>query len=349
MRSILFASLLLSPAAFAQSLQISGTCGAGPMRFDVGGVTPNGRFIVVSAASTGSATVPNGPCAGLQLGLSGQQLRVRLTRTADAAGDATINPNVPAQFCGNAYAQVIDTATCTTSPARLVDTPPPSTGRFLISQRNASSIWDWDPSTGALSLFHTAQTNDADCNAPAGLSTGWAVEHFADQINSFVWGAGAGQTLVTNTPYAYPKHVAVYDGTVLVMSRNDGTVHQYTSNGTDIGTVQIGVTIGQGVANGEDGTFWVSRWNGANSDFVQYDASFTALQTVANPSGLAFNNIVDFAYNPTTGTWFGIATNGEGGTGTESFEVVEFIMGGSVLSTTALPWGADGFGRNECP
>lgn len=116
--------LLAAPAAFAQSFSIGGTCGAGPMDFDIMGITPSGNYAIISANNVGSATVPAGPCAGTPLGLSTSGITLRLVRQADGAGDDFLTPNIPPAVCGNAYAQVLDLTTCTTSNVVLVDTPP---------------------------------------------------------------------------------------------------------------------------------------------------------------------------------------------------------------------------------
>jgi hypothetical protein len=60
------------------------------------------------------------------------------------------------------------------------------------------------------------------------------------------------------------------------------------------------------------------------------------------------NNLIDFAYEPSTETWFGIVTTGEGGTGTNSRKVIEFTFGGSVTATHTLPWDVDGIGVGGC-
>lgn len=116
--------LLAAPAAFAQSFSIAGTCGAGPMDFDIMGITPSGNYAIISADNVGSASVPAGPCAGTPLGLSTSGIALRVVRQADGAGDDFLTPNIPPAVCGNAYAQVLDLTTCTTSNVVLVDTPP---------------------------------------------------------------------------------------------------------------------------------------------------------------------------------------------------------------------------------
>lgn len=350
MRFVLGLSLLAaSPAALAQSFSIAGTCGAGPMDFDLAGLTPSGRFAVISADTLGSATVPAGPCAGTPLGLSASGLALRLLRTADASGEAMLMPTIPPAVCGNAYAQVLDLTTCTTSPVRLVDTPvTSSTGRYLLTERGQATIHAWDKATGAFSVDHSVASNDVDCRADEGLADTYSVDHFDDMLESYVPGSGSGSTGILTTPYAYPKHVAVDDGTILVVSRNDSTLYRYDAAGTVLDSAPIGGSVGQGVAT-DGSSIWVSRWTGSISEFVEFDAAFTQLGVVANPLGLPGNNLVDFAYDPDTGSFYGLVTTGEGGTLTESTELVEFDMGGNVTRSIGLPFAADGIGRDECP
>ena len=160
---------------------------------------------------------------------------------------------------------------------------------------------------------------------------------------SFRRGNPAGQTTVVRTTYSYPKHVTVFNNEVIVSSRNDGDIVRYDQSGALLGSIDRSST-GQGLAT--DGTFlYRSFWNGANSAIEQFDAAFSLVTTFANPSGLGANNIVDFAYNADSMTWFGMTTSGEGGTGTNSQQIVEFSMGGSVLSTYAMPFSIEAIGQ----
>ncbi|MCA9714936.1 MAG: DUF4215 domain-containing protein, partial [Myxococcales bacterium] len=137
----------------------------------------------------------------------------------------------------------------------------------------------------------------------------------------------------------------VYNDEVVVMSRNDATIWRYSTDGAQIGSVPTGNGTGQGLAT--DGVeFYASFWNGASSYFVRYDSNFQPLQTIQNPSGMnGMNNLFDFIYDPETDHFFGLATTGEGGTGTQSNTVLEFVMGGAVVDSYQLPLQADGIGR----
>ncbi|MCX4241667.1 hypothetical protein [Paraliomyxa miuraensis] len=226
---------------------------------------------------------------------------------------------------------------------------PPSMGMFLLTERNSPNIWQWDPITGMTSLYHSTDANDVDCNLAEGSPSAWIPWHSADYFGSFTPGAGMGLDSQYPTPYAYPKHITVYNGDIVVMSRNDATLHWYSQAGVEQGSLATGNGIGQGMAT--DGVqFWASFWNGANSYFVRYDAAFAFQQMIANPMGMGVNtNVVDFAYHQASGHFFGLVTNSEGGTGTQSNTVIEFDMGGSVLNTYMVPFFADGIGQSECP
>lgn len=215
-------------------------------------------------------------------------------------------------------------------------------GPFLVNERNASTIWTWDPVGGATS-YHSVTCNDADL--PDGSTYGWIAEHFGDSIARFVPGSGSGVDQSYSVPYAYPKHITFFLGEVVVMSRNDATLQRYDENGASQGSIATGNGTGQGLAtNGTD--LYASFWNGANSFFERYDPSYVLQETIANPTGMgALTNIVDFVYEPSNGHFYGLATSGEGGTGTETTTVVEFVMGGAVVATHTLPFLADGIGQ----
>lgn len=206
--TLLLAGAAFSPTAFAQSFTIAGTCGTGStMDFSMSGLTPGGDDAVVSATGTGTALVPVGVCAGTTLDLDPTSLTLRRLAIADATGADGFTPQVPTPACGNHYAQVIHLTTCTVSNVELVDTPPPSTGEFLINERNASTVWAWNPTTGSLVIDHTGmENNDVDCNTTEGLDFGVAAEHFDDELPSFAPISGSGFTVLnTNVGYASPS------------------------------------------------------------------------------------------------------------------------------------------------
>ncbi len=221
---------------------------------------------------------------------------------------------------------------------------------FLVTERNASRIWEWEAG-GSATVFHTTQANDVDLNPAEGSSFGWVGEHFNDYFARFVPGSGSGldqqYTLGQGgrTHYHYPKHITVYNGEIVVMSRNDATIWRYGENGAQLASTATGNRTGQGMAT--DGTdFFASFWNGSNSFFERYDASFTLQGTINLPTGMGqMTNIVDFAYDAGSGHFFGLATDFEGGTGTQTNTVLEFEMGGAVVGQFMLPFMADGIGQ----
>ncbi len=228
--------------------------------------------------------------------------------------------------------------------------PLAAAAEFLVNQRNAQQIYRWVPGATPV-LYHSTQANDADLNPAEGSSYGWITEHFNDYFARFVPGSGGGwnQQYILGqggrTHYDYPKHITVYNNEIIVMSRNDGTLWRYNDDGNQLGSKPTGVTTGQGMAtNGTD--LFVSVWNGNQSAIQRYDAAFNLLQTYANPTGMgSFTNIVDFAYDPATSHFFGLVTNYEQGTLTETNTVFEFTMGGSVLAQYTLPFMSDGIGQ----
>lgn len=226
---------------------------------------------------------------------------------------------------------------------------PPSLGLFLLAERDVPNIWQWDPITGTTSLYHSTDSNDADCNLPEGSPSAWIPWHETDYFGSFTPGTGTGLDVQFGTPYAYPKHITVFDGDVLVMSRNDATIFRYSQAGAQLLSLPTGNGTGQGMAT-DGAQVWASFWNGANSYFVRYDAALTPQEMIPNPTGLGGNvNVIDLAYAQGSGHFFGLVANFEQGTLTESNTVVEFEMGGSVLNTYNVPFLAEAIGQSECP
>lgn len=229
--------------------------------------------------------------------------------------------------------------------------------QFLISENDSpvggGPITLWDPSGGPPTAFHTGYAGDADYNLAEGSPDVWIVDHFDDNFARFVPGAPTGFDQVHSFPEAFPKHVSVFDGHVYIASRNTGRLYKYDFAGNVVDTVS-GANPVQGIAT--DGTsLFVSRSDrsaqaNAISSFDQYDAAFNLVNTIANPSGVGtLGNIFDFAYDRTTGHFFGLAANDERGTPTESDVIYEFTMGGAVLATHSLPFGAAGIGQFNVP
>lgn len=95
------------PGAF--QVNIAGGACPGNERFVATGATPNGDVAFAGGVAVGQLTLRSGPCAGTQLPMRSPHL-IR-TVPADAAGEAVLLLNVPAQACGqNLFA--VDLSTC---------------------------------------------------------------------------------------------------------------------------------------------------------------------------------------------------------------------------------------------
>lgn len=93
--------------------QTSGTC-PGRVSFDATGATPGGNVALVFAANTGSFVIPNGACAGTQLGLGASNIQLVATRTADGSGTASFSGTAPNAAC-NRFLQAVDLSSCGTT------------------------------------------------------------------------------------------------------------------------------------------------------------------------------------------------------------------------------------------
>lgn len=109
-------TLLASPAQ-AQGLTVSGSC-AGEVTAAIDGLTPGGRFAVVSGMFGGDHQVPVGACTGTELDLSG--LEAVAISTAGPDGRFTASPRLGCGACEDSL-QVVDLSTCTVS--RVVHIP----------------------------------------------------------------------------------------------------------------------------------------------------------------------------------------------------------------------------------
>lgn len=91
-------------------LAITGSC-PGPMTVSVTGATASGS-IAIAYGNAGSFIIPGGGCAGVNLAISSPTLAGFFT--ADASGNLTLSPTVPAALCGLTV-QVVDMSSCTAS------------------------------------------------------------------------------------------------------------------------------------------------------------------------------------------------------------------------------------------
>jgi hypothetical protein len=246
-------------------------------------------------------------------------------------GDASVNPDA-SEICEDGVDQDCDGRDTTCG--------------FLISEWNASTVHEYEPTTGSITVVHTTRLNDVDCNAAEGSDLAWYAEHYDDTVGTFVLGDGVGEVPRVDTPYAYPKHVAVFAGEVIVVSRNDCLVKRYALDGAYLGDFSAGCSVGQGAAT--DGShLFVSTWSPPGIN--EYDAGYRLVASHPFPSGMAGDNLVDLVYDARAGTWWGMDESGEGGTGTNTDVLVEFTMGGSVVRSVVMPVAIDGIGLNACP
>ncbi|MFG0330298.1 MAG: hypothetical protein ACF8PN_10405 [Phycisphaerales bacterium] len=88
------------------NLAVSGSC-PGSVTASTTGGTPGGQVAFVFGLSTGSCTIPSGPCAGTVLGLSCGGAQLVGTATANANGDASLSGNCPQSASGR-FVQAID-------------------------------------------------------------------------------------------------------------------------------------------------------------------------------------------------------------------------------------------------
>lgn len=98
----------------APDLTIEGAC-PGPITLTATGMTPGAGVAFVYAFRPGSFVIPNGPCAGVELGLSGNGLQVGSIVPADANGVARLIRTVPGAACDRVFVQAVDTADCATT------------------------------------------------------------------------------------------------------------------------------------------------------------------------------------------------------------------------------------------
>lgn len=110
----------IARAGYDIGLGLAGDC---PGRLDARatGATHGGRVAFIYARGTGGVRIPNGPCAGTQLGLNASAL-LAATVNADSNGTAILSRNAGANACGGAIVlQALDLTTCT--PSNVVATP----------------------------------------------------------------------------------------------------------------------------------------------------------------------------------------------------------------------------------
>lgn len=111
-----FVVKVLNDPERAPILSVAASCPTGgPIRVGWSQATPAAPIGIVFARSTGSVRIPPGnPCAGTELGLSTDQLRLVYQGTAGPEGSRTLISTVGPGACG-AYLQLLDIARCNLS------------------------------------------------------------------------------------------------------------------------------------------------------------------------------------------------------------------------------------------
>ncbi len=92
------------------TLAKTGSC-PGAATISVSGATPNGT-VAMAYGVPGAFTIPSGPCAGVNLGLSAPTLAGFFS--ADGSGNLSLSPSLPAGVCGLSL-QAVDMSSCTAS------------------------------------------------------------------------------------------------------------------------------------------------------------------------------------------------------------------------------------------
>jgi len=102
------------------TMKVSGDC-PGRLTIEAMNATPDSTVAFIYAFGAGSVVIPNGICAGTELGLDGS-LRLAAKVTANGSGTAILSRTVPAGACGGrVFIQAVDVGTCT--PSNVVQTP----------------------------------------------------------------------------------------------------------------------------------------------------------------------------------------------------------------------------------
>ena len=103
---------LVSP--LRPELEIAGAC-PGTVTLTANGLTPDGNVAFMLAPDPGLSLVPIGACAGAAIDLDAPAAAAFVS--ADGAGELSIERELPSDLCDR-WTQLIDLATCVTSPAR---------------------------------------------------------------------------------------------------------------------------------------------------------------------------------------------------------------------------------------
>lgn len=94
-------------------IRISGTC-PGTVTINWDNTTPNRQQGILFASSQGNFVIPGGICAGTELGLSNQNLRLVNTLGTGANGSGSVNGQAGTSACGG-FIQFVEAPSCQTS------------------------------------------------------------------------------------------------------------------------------------------------------------------------------------------------------------------------------------------
>ena len=98
-------------------LRLEGDDCPGVVTLEWSGATPNRTLGLLYARNTGAVVIPNGPCAGTQLGLGAQNLRLVRTFPSGPNGEGAQDGRIGIEVCGG-FIQLIESGSCLTSNVR---------------------------------------------------------------------------------------------------------------------------------------------------------------------------------------------------------------------------------------
>jgi hypothetical protein len=110
-------ALALPCASMAADLSMTGAC-PGPITVEVTSLSPGAPVFIAAGNNLGSTVIGGGPCAGLDVGITGLSVFGPFVDT-DLDGAITLSPTTGPGLCQKAFVAV-DTTTCTATPPEML-------------------------------------------------------------------------------------------------------------------------------------------------------------------------------------------------------------------------------------
>ncbi len=213
---------------------------------------------------------------------------------------------------------------------------------LLVRSAEDGTIYELHPDNWFLKPAYRVPAADMDWNG----ENIWAVDPESSAVGVFA--AREDETTWKSSfavDSAYPEHIVLFNGEVLVSERDSGRILRYSEGGELLGSINTHFKTVHGMAV-KDPYLYVAVYDGTFR-FLRYTpGTFELADTLPMPLGLPDGaQILDFVYVPRLQLWFGLWMTGDAGALTGTDVIIGFTLKRLTETAVTLPFRVNAIGR----